>query len=320
MKTILALGLFLLSIGCPYTDPCFGDDCDVIYTSKTYGLDMKVTVQPGAQKTTAEVDVEINRPTVSYRGRRSTTEKRVSDHSPSPSTKGKRPVKEGEDAYEEEVTLKLHWSCPTLDKSGEVDVVVAENSATGKVKISDLPPHPPLTVYPWEFKRGLECILMTEDEKIAQEEQADNSADDDDKNDEETKEQVAYRGEQAFFIKQSAPNVKLSKIQVVAGSPDSYADIKVELLRNEVAVVAGDRSFDLEVEVKLPWSCSGVSTPPIDPHIIIPVEASSGQARLIMPAQQEVKLECEVDAKAHIDSYIIGRSDKELKFDIPPKQ
>ena len=266
---------------------------------------MDIEVRPEAKMTTADVEVVITRP-LSY---------------------GKeRPVGEWEDPYEEEVTLKLHWSCPTLEKSGEVEVTVAAESAEGEVKISDLPPQPLLTVYPWEFKRGLECILMTEDEKIAQEEEAKakqgNSSSAGRDEDEETtdeEERDEYRGKRSFFIKKPAPEVKLSKIAVVAGDPDSYADIKVELLRNKVAVVAGDRSFDLEVEVKLPWRCEGV-TPPLksgDTHIVIPAGAGNGEARLIMPAQRAVKLTCTVDANAYIDSFIIGRNAETLEFDIP---
>ena len=319
MKPILAICLFLLS-GCPGYNPCYGDGCGVRHL-RTYGVAMTVTVQPGVKKTTAEVVATINRPVSHYN-------RRVSDHSPS--TTGERPVKQGEDAYEEEITLKLHWSCPTLEKSGEVDVVIAEDSAKGEVKISNLPPQPPLTVYPWEFKRGLECVIMTEDEKTAQEEELerkqDNSSSDDSDDEETTDEEDAedkdeYRGQRAFFIKKSAPEVKVSQTTVVAGNPNSYIDIKVELLRDEVAVVAGDRSFDLEVEVKLPWECKGTGVTEElksgDTHIIIPAGASSEEARLIMPAQRAVKLTCEVEANAYIDSFIIGNSSEPLEFKIP---
>ena len=321
MKPILAICLFLL-FGCPGYDPCFGDDCGVLRL-RTYGVDMNVTVQPGMKKTTATVVATINRPISHYHNRRVSVEH-------SPSTTNERPVKEGEDAYEEEITLKLHWSCPTLEKSGEVEVVIAEDSAKGEVKISDLPPQPPLTVYPWEFKRGLECVIMTEDEKTSQEEELeekqDNSSsddsDEDESDDEEDKDE--YRGQRAFFIKQSAPDVKVSQIAVVAGKPNSYIDIKVELVRDKVAVVAGDRSFDLEVEVKLPWKREGVGVTERlrsgDTHIVIPAGASSGEARLIMPAQREVKLTCEVEGEAYIDSFIIGNSSETLEFKIPKQQ
>ena len=321
MKSILAVCLFLPLSGCPYTDdPCFYDsrDCGAVGV-RTYGVQMGIEVQPGAKMTTANVDVTITRPH-SHSHRVPTTK------GASPAYEKERPVEEWDDPYKEEVTLKLHWSCPTLEKSGEVEVTVAAESAEGEVKISDLPPQPLLTVYPWEFKRGLECILMTEDEKTAQEEEAkaqqDSSSSDGSDGDEEStdeEERDEYRGKRAFFIKKPAPEVKLSQIAVVAGDPDSYADIKVELLRNKLAVVAGDRSFDLEVEVKLPWSCKGV-TPPLksgDTHIVIPAGASSGNARLIMPAQRAVKLTCAVDAHAYIDSFLIGRNADTLEFDIP---
>lgn len=322
MRTILALAFFLLFSGCPYGyDPCF--DCPAIYL-RTYGVKMDVKVQPGNKKTTAEVEVTINRPVISHSRRVN------SGQSKSPSYEEKRPVKEGEYSYDEEITLDLHWSCPTLEKSGEVKVIVPEESAKGQAKIDNLPPQPLLTIYPWEFKRGVECILMTEDEKIAQEEakkaQGNESSDDRDGDDETTDDDdkevhVVYRGERAFFIKKSAPDVKLSQIAMVAGDPDSYLDLKVELLRNEVAVVAGDRSFDLEVEVKLPWSCEGAGVgQPIksgDTHIVIPAGMGSGDARLIMPAQRSEKLKCSVDASAYIDSFIIGRNAKTLEFSIP---
>lgn len=319
MKTTLAVCLFLSLSGCPNTDdPCFYDsrDCDAVYV-RAYGVKMDIKVQPGAKMTAAEVDVVITRP---HSHRYS-----VLAAQPQGSTyESERPVEEWDDPYEEEVTLKLHWSCPTLEKSGEVEVTIPAKSAEGKVEISDLPPQPQLTVYPWEFKRGLECLLMTEDEKTAQEEEAkakqDNSASDNRDEDEKTSDEEKrdeYRGKRAFFIKKPLPEVKLSQIEVVAGNPDSYINIKVELLRNEVAVVAGDRSFDLEVEVKLPWSCTGVSPQSGDTHIVIPAGAGSGNAMLIMPAQQAVKLTCTVAANAYIDSFIIGKSNEPLRFDIP---
>ena len=320
MRTILALVFFLLFSGCPYSSEpvCFGD-CPVIYL-RTYGVKMDIKkVQPGVKNTTAEVEVVINRPIIS----------RVdSGKSHSPSYQEQRPVKKGEEPYDQEITLKLHWSCPTLEKSDEVEVTIAAESEKGEVKINNLPPQPLLTVYPWEFKRGLECVLMTEDEKIAQEEakkKQDNTSSDDSDGDEEATDndevRVVYRGKRAFFIKKSAPDVKLSQLAMVAGDPDSYLDIKVELLRNEVAVVAGDRSFDLEVEVKLPWSCKGAGVTPSlksgDTHIIIPAGTSSGEARLIMPAQRAEELKCSIDASAYIDSFIIGRNAKTLEFSIP---
>lgn len=328
MKTMLAVCLFLLS-GCPDSHPyCFGtyEECHGLYL-RTYGVKIDVKkLQPGSKKTTAEVEVVINRPVIS---RVSAAKKGSTDHSPTSSSyEEQRPVKEGEEPYDEEITLKLHWSCPTLEKSGEVDVIIAAESEKGEVKISDLPPQPLLTVYPWEFKRGLECILMTEDEKISQEQEAKaqqedaSSADSDEETTDDDKEvRVVYRGKRAFFIKKSAPDVKLSRIAMVAGEPDSYVDIKVELLRNEVAVVAGDRSFDLDIEVKLPWTCEGVGITPSlksgDTHIVILAGTSSGEARLIMPAQREVKLKCSVDASAYIDSFIIGRNSETLEFNIP---
>lgn len=319
MKTTLAVCLFLPLSGCPNTDPlCYGNNCDAVDV-RTYGVQMDIEVQPGAKMTTAEVKAVITRPQ-SHRYQ-------VLAAQPQDSTyERERPVDEWDDPYEEEVTLKLYWSCPTLEKSGEVEVTVPAESAEGEVEISNLPPQPQLTVYPWEFKRGLECLLMTEDEKTAQEEEAkakqDNSASNNRDEDEESTdedERDEYRGKRAFFIKKPAPEVKLSQIEVVAGNPDSYANIKVELLRNEVAVVAGDRSFDLEVEVKLPWECKGVTPTPKsgDTHIVIPAGAGSGNAMLIMPAQRAVKLTCTVNANAYIDSFLIGRNAKTLKFDIP---
>ncbi len=335
MRLILAVSLFLSLSSCP--DSCdhdYSDHCSVTAGVRTYGVHMNIEVQPGAKTTTADVEVVITRPhyglsddAVAQSSGHGHGALPPADDSPrSPDHKQEHPVREWEDPYEEEVKFKLHWSCPTLEKSGEVEVTVAAESATGKVEISDLPPQPQLTVYPWEFKRGLECILITEDEKTAQEreEQAKQgapSSDDSDEDEEISDEEMRteYRGERAFFIKKPAPEVKLSQIAVVAGNPDSYADVKVELLRNEAAVVAGDRSFDLDVEVKLPWLCEGV-TPPLksgDTHIVIPAGAGSGEARLIMPAQQAVKLTCAVDANAYIDSFIIGRNAKTLEFDIP---
>ena len=317
MRTILT-SLFLIFSGCPHVDPCYYGQCPVTYP-RTYGVNMDIVeVQPGAKKTTATVKVVINRP-LGYRHRASFSDM-PSDTKKSSTNSGERPVEEGEEPYDEEIKLQLHWSCPTLEKSDKVEVIVAEESAEGKVEISNLPPQPLLTIYPWEFKRGLECVLMTEDEKIAQEQTASDASSED--SDEETADEESrdkYRGKRAFFIKKSAPEIKLSKVAMVAGNPDSYIDLKVELLRNEVAVVAGDRSFDLEVEVKLPWSCEGV-TPRLtsgDTHIVIPAGASSGEARLIMPAQREVKLTCTIEAKAYIDSFIIGMSAGGLEFAIP---
>lgn len=302
MKPILAVCLFfLLFNGCP--DPCGYYGCGGYV--KTYGVGMDIKVQAESKTTTADVEVVVTH--VSYNNK-------------------ERTVKRGEYPYDEEIKLKLHWFCPTEDKSGEVEVTVAEMSATGKVKISGLPRPPLLTIYPWEFKRGIECVLMTEDEKIAQDEEKakqNNSPDDSSDKDDETSYEEKfenYRGKQMFFIKNSAPDIKLNSIKIVAGNPDSYVDIEVELLRSENAVVAGDRSFDLEVEVKLPWSCEGVTPLPKSDkaHIIIPAGASNGTARLIMPpAKQTAKLKCAVDANAYIDGFIIGKNSKTLEFGIP---
>lgn len=321
MRAFLFLVLFLSLSGCP-TGPVCEYNCGA-NREKTWGVQMDIEVKPGAKASSAEVEVTITRPgyddTSSYDASPGT----MTDHTPRAVTD--RAVKKGEFPYDEEVALKLHWSCPTLEKSGEVEVTIKEESATSKIKIDDLPPQPLLVVYPWEFKRGLECILITEDEKIAQEKeekakQDDTSSDDDeDVADDEDEVIDKYEGERAFFIKKPAPEVKLSEVALVAGNPDSYADIKVELLRNDVAVVAGDRSYDLEVEVKLPWTCEGTTPAPKpgDTHIVIPAGASSAEARLIMPAKQAKKLTCAIDANALIDNFIIGNNAKTLELDIP---
>ena len=317
MRTFLLTALLLPLSGCP--DPECESNCPATY-DRTWGVQMAIDVQPGAKASSAEVEVTITRPGYddSYYTSPPETSQRVVTNTE---------VEEGDEPYDEEIELQLHWSCPTLEKSGQIKVTIEEGSATSKVKIDGLPPQPHLMVYPWEFKRGLECILMTEDEKIAQEEEEEakqnkKSSDDDEDIDDEEEAEDKYRGERAFFIKKPAPEVKLSQVAVVAGAPDSYADIKVELLRNDAAVVAGDRSFDLEVEVKLPWTCEGKSVPPFirksgDTHIVIPAGASSGEARLIMPVQQSVRLNCVFDAQAHIDSYLIGNNVNSLEFKIP---
>ena len=318
MRAILLAMLCLTLSGCHV--PC-DFNCGAS-EEKTWGVQIDVDVQPDARATSADVEVTITRP--SY----------VDTYHSSPPDEAKRravvtnrKVSEDELPYYKEVVLKLHWSCPTLEKSGEVEITIAEEAATGKVKIDNLPPQPLLVVYPWEFKRGLECILMTEDEKFAQEEEAEEAKQGktpSDKDEEETDDEEKlgkYRGEQVFFIKKPAPEVKLSEVAVVAGSPDSYADIKVELLRNDAAVVAGDRSFELEVEVKLPWQCEGQGiTSPLrsgDAHLVIPAGASSAAARLIMPPQHSAPLACTLDAQALIDSYIIGNNSKTLEIRIP---
>ena len=324
MRTFLFAALLLPLSGCP--DPECERNCPATY-ERTWGVQMAIDVQPGVKASGAEVEVTITRPRYddSYYTSPAETSRHVVNNTE---------VEEGDEPYDEEIELKLHWSCPTLEKSGQLTVTIKEESATSTVKIGDLPPQPHLTVYPWEFKRGLECILMTEDEKIAQEEEEeakqnkkssdkdDEDIDDEDIDDEEEAEDK-YRGERAFFIKKPAPEVKLSQVAMVAGTPDSYADIKVELLRNDVAVVAGDRSFDWEVEVKLPWTCENKDiSPPLsfksgDTHIVIPAGASSGEARLIMPVQQSVRLICVFDAQAYIDSYPIGNNVNSLEFKIP---
>ena len=323
MRTFL-LAMFCLTLsGCP-SDPVCEFNCSAI-KEKTWGVKMSIDVQPGARATSADVEVTITRPsyddTSSYDGIPPDT-----DHIPRRRVVTKRKISEGEWPYDEEIVLKLHWSCPTLEKSGKVEITIAKEAATGKVKIDNLPPQPLLVVYPWEFKRGLECILMTEDEKFAQEEAEEAKQDKtpSDKDEEETDDEEKldkYRGEQAFFIKKPAPEVKLSEVAVVPGSPDSYADIKVELLRNDAAVVAGDRSFELEVEVKLPWQCEGqgIASPlrSGDAHLVIPAGESSAAARLIMPPQHSVPLACTLDARALIDSYIIGNNSKTLEIRIP---
>lgn len=196
-----------------------------------------------------------------------------------------------------------------------------------EVKITDLPPQPALAVYRWESKRGFACTIMTEDEKIAQEEErqeqeGNNQNEDDEVSEEEGRD--LYRGEHKFFIKKNPPQVKLTLptdgLQV--GSPDSYAVIKVELLRDDALVVAGDRSYDMDVEVKLPWKCKSDTNLEFksgDTHTIIPAAAGSAEARLILPAQQAATLECELKANAYIDSYLIGNTVKHLEFRIDAK-
>lgn len=320
MRPFLLAILSLAFSGCPNEDPCERFCAVVVQETQTWGVEMAVAVQPGMTASSAEVEVQITRPRYDYGLYGIAPE---SHHTPKdPPSIVNSEVKEGEKPYDEEIELMLHWSCPTLEKTGTVKVTVAEESATGKVKIDNLPPQPHLAVYPWDFRRGIECILMTADEKLAQEEATENreqSTDHDEDITETEETEHVYRGTRAFFIKKSAPEVKLSKVAVVHGKPDSYADIKVELLRNGVAVVAGDRSFDLEVEVKLPWVCAGI-TPPLksgDTHIVISAAASSGVARLIMPPMQAQKLTCTVDANAYIDSYVIGNNAKTLEIDIP---
>ena len=323
MRTVLLAALLLPLSGCP-TNPVCEFNCQAT-TVRTWGVQMAIDVQPGAKASSADVEVTITRP-------RYDDKYYTSPPAPSRRVVTSTEVEEGEKPYDEEIELQLHWSCPTWEKSGQIKVTIAAEAATSKVKIDDLPPQPHLTVYPWEFKRGLECIVMTEERKdrarrrgrstaqpqippptmrcptqtrwIAAEEES----------------QDKYRGERAFFIKKPAPEVKLSQVAVVAGTPDSYADIKVELLRDKAVVVAGDRSFDLGVEVKLPWRCEGqgIAAPlkSSDTHIVIPAGASSGEARLILPAQQSVKLDCILDAQAYIDSYLVGNSAASLELRI----
>ena len=313
---MLLLLLWLLSLvlgGCP-----FGNGGPIREEGRSWGVQLAVDVKPGAEASSAEVEVTVTRP--SYQDR--STYYEVYSSSPPPETSrvlGDREVKKGEHPYDNKITIELHWSCPKLRKSGKVDVKIAKKSAKGTVKIAGMPPQPHLAIYPWEFKRGLECIIMTADEKLAQEEAKDPNEDID--YDEEIAD--SYRGERAFFIKKHPPQVQVSNIKVQAGSPDSYADIKVELLRNKAAVMVGDRSFDMEVEVKLPWICEGQNLAEAfksgNTHIVIPTGASSGEARLILPAKQEViKLTCALSASAYIDSYLIGNSSEALEVKIPP--
>ena len=318
--------LCLLLSGCPVEPECYSN-CPVS-GPRTWGVDMNVNVHPAAKASQAEIEVTITRP-------------RYGEHvhtSPPPIEKNPtarraikdRAVEEGEAPYDEEVELKLFWSCPTVDKEGNLTVKIEKEAAKSKVKITDLPPQPKLAVYRWESKRGFECVIMTEDEKLAQEEeQREREGNNDNEPEEEASEEDerdVYRGERKFFIKKEPPQLQFSLptdgLQV--GSPDSYADIKVELRRDDALVVAGDRSYDMDVEVKLPWRCSGDPDIQIDnkddTHIIIPAGTGSAEARLILPPQQPiVTLECELRASAYIDSYLIGNVAKNLEFRIDAK-
>ena len=246
MRTFLLTALLLPLSGCP--DPECESNCPATY-DRTWGVQMAIDVQPGAKASSAEVEVTITRPGYddSYYTSPPETSQRVVTNTE---------VEEGDEPYDEEIELQLHWSCPTLEKSGQIKVTIEEGSATSKVKIDGLPPQPHLMVYPWEFKRGLECILMTEDEKIAQEEEEE--AKQKTKNPPTTMRILTMRKKQRTSIAANGPSssknlrqrLSLAKSQWWPGAPDSYADIKVELLRNDAAVVAGDRSFDLEVEVQ----------------------------------------------------------------------
>lgn len=290
---------------------------------------MNVNVHPAAKASQADIEVTITRP--SYGEYANTSPGPINEPIVKRRAIKNRAVEEGEKPYDEEVEVKLFWSCPTVNKKGDLTVKIEKETATSKVKITDLPPQPALAVYRWESKRGFACTIMTEDEKIAQEEakreEEGNNQDEEDESNEED-ERDLYRGELAFFIKKNPPQVKLTLPTngLQLGSPDSYADIRVELMRDDALVVAGDRSYDMDVEVKLPWECKRDTGVPIkssdtqgDTHIIIPAAAGSAEARLILPEQQAATLECELKADAYIDSYLIGNAAKHLEFRIDAK-
>ena len=322
--TLLTILCSLLS-GCPPVEPECYSNCPVS-GPRTWGVEMKVDVHPAAKASQADIEVTITRP--SYSEHVHTSPPTEVNHISKRAIQD-RAVEEGEAPYDEEVELELFWSCLTVGKEGKLKVKIEQESATSKVKITDLPSQPTLAVYRWESKRGFECVVMTADEKIAQEEEQreQEGNNNNEPEEEETSEEDGrdvYRGEHKFFIKKEPPQLQLTlptdRLQV--GSPDSYADIKVELLRDDALVVAGDRSYDMDVEVKLPWSCSIDSSTQIDSgdtHIIIPAGASSAEARLILPAQQTATLECEINAAAYIDSHLIGNASKSLAFRIAAK-
>lgn len=320
MKYIL---LFLLS---PLFTACPCQDCvdpePIEYN--LWQVNMQVSVQAGKDASSADVNVNIAK--YSHKNHESLVWNEETKEWEGRSEFAT--LKKGDTPFDEEVKLTLNWSCMVAgeEKKGKTEVNIGKETAEGKAKITELPPTPPFGVYPWEALRNIKCEVEV-DEGYDHDEYSDdekNGEDDEDNADSEDDTEHGnnnYSGKKTFLIKKKPPQLELEITNLVSGYPDSFADIKVKLVRDGALVKAGDRGYDMMVEVSLPWSCEDVNSdakPSGNASIIIEAGASTETARVIFPnLNQDSIFDCVItEAEAYIDGYLINSSIEDLKFEI----
>lgn len=328
MKYIL---LFLLL---PILTACPCQDCGPSEPIEGNPWHVKMQVNAHAGDTASSADVNVSITNYSHRSHESLVWNEETEEWEGESEVAS--LKEGDAPFDEEVKLTINWSCMVAgeEKKGKTEVNIGKKTAEGKAKITGLPASPPLAVYPWEAIRTIKCEVKVDEgyeEDEDGEEDGDGEEDEDGENregdtDNENSEDSTehsnnhYSGEKTFFIKKKPPELKFEFVKLEYGYPDSFADIKVKLVRDGALVKAGDRSYDMIVEARIPWSCKDINSDAKhsgDASIIIGAGAGMEEARIIFPdLNQESIFDCIIEASVYIDGYLIGSSVDDIEFEI----